>query len=259
MDQRPLIGVDKPRIEGDSRRTQSALTMTCYVSYCRVSTSRQGRSGLGLEAQRQAIHAFFSSSEDAVLQPEFVEIESGRRSERPQLNAALALCRRTGATLLIAKLDRLARNVAFVSSLMESGVEFVAVDLPQANRLTIHILAAFAEHEAKLISERTKMALAAASRRGVKLGGNRGYKPPAPPDPSMATAARKRKADHAAFALLPVVNKMRQDGATTLNELARRLNIAGHKTPSTRTTLAKGQWTATSVKRLLERTQQELV
>lgn len=140
-----------------------------YVSYLRVSTQRQGISGLGIEAQRAAVKQYVVRSGGKLLQ-EYVEIETGSGKARPILVQSISLCRRAKAILLIAKLDRLARNVAFVSSLMESGVEFVAADAPYANRLMIHILAAFAEHERTLISERTKAALAAARERGVLLG-----------------------------------------------------------------------------------------
>src|SRR5580704_1939364 len=143
-----------------------------FVAYYRVSTERQGRSELGLEAQQKAVRDHLNGGNWGIV-AEFTEVESGKRSDRPQLAAALAACRLRGAKLIIAKLDRLARNVHFVSGLMESGVDFVAADFPQANRLTVHILAAVAEHEAKMISERTKVALAAAKRRGVKLGGYR--------------------------------------------------------------------------------------
>src|SRR5215831_21402287 len=143
-----------------------------FVAYYRVSTARQGKSGLGLEAQRAAVSDHLNGGSWQLL-AEFTEVESGKRSDRPKLAEALKACRLKGAKLIIAKLDRLARNVAFISNLMESNVEFEAVDFPQANRLTIHILAAVAEHEAKVISERTRAALAAAKRRGVKLGGYR--------------------------------------------------------------------------------------
>ena len=138
------------------------------IAYYRVSTARQGRSGLGLEAQRLAVQTYLCNQRPLY---EFVEVESGTSCDRPQLQAALAACRVHRATLIIAKLDRLARNVAFVSALMDAGVEFLACDFPQANRLTIHILSAVAEHEAKMISERTKAALAAAKARGTRLGG----------------------------------------------------------------------------------------
>jgi len=145
--------------------------LTDFIAYYRVSTDRQGASGLGLDAQRQAVAGFVGSGQ---LVSEFTEIESGRRhTNRPQLLAALADCRRGRAVLLIARLDRLARNVAFISTLMENGTDFVACDMPTANRLTIHILAAVAEHEREMISKRTKAALAEAKRRGTKLGNPR--------------------------------------------------------------------------------------
>lgn len=144
-----------------------------YVTYYRVSTARQGISGLGLDAQRQTVAQYLTGGCKTVL-AEFVEIETGKGANaldrRPELRQALALCSKSGATLLIAKLDRLARNVHFVSGLMESKVKFVACDLPEDNQLTIHIMAAFAEHEARRISERTRDALAAAKARGVVLG-----------------------------------------------------------------------------------------
>jgi DNA invertase Pin-like site-specific DNA recombinase len=138
-----------------------------YVSYCRVSTQKQGSSGLGLEAQQQAVTNFLNGQKPV---EEFIEVESGRNPDRPMLKQAIARCRELKARLLIAKLDRLARSVAFISNLMESDVEFTVADFPEANRLTIHILAAVAEHEARLISERTRHALAQARQRGTKLG-----------------------------------------------------------------------------------------
>src|SRR3954453_14161932 len=140
-----------------------------FIAYYRVSTQAQGASGLGLEAQRAAVLAYLDGG-SWHLADEFVEVESGRKDDRPELAKALAACRRLGATLVIAKLDRLARRVSFVSALMDSGVEFVAVDFPTANKLTIHILAAVAEHEREMIAKRPKDALAAAKARGRKLG-----------------------------------------------------------------------------------------
>jgi DNA invertase Pin-like site-specific DNA recombinase len=143
-----------------------------FVAYLRVSTAKQGASGLGLEAQREAITAYLNGG-CWQLVGEHVEVESGKRSDRPALTAALRQCKLTGARLIIARLDRLSRNVAFLANLMDSGVEFVAVDNPTASRFTLHVLAAVAEHEAAMISARTKAALAAAKARGVKLGGRR--------------------------------------------------------------------------------------
>jgi DNA invertase Pin-like site-specific DNA recombinase len=139
-----------------------------YVAYYRVSTVRQGQSGLGLEAQQVAVKAFAGEPAES-----YTEVESGKRADRPQLALAIAACKRHKATLVIAKLDRLARNVHFVSGLMESGVDFVCCDNPTANRLTVHILAAVAEDEARRISDRTKAALAAYKARGGRLGNPR--------------------------------------------------------------------------------------
>jgi DNA invertase Pin-like site-specific DNA recombinase len=136
------------------------------IAYYRVSTDRQGKSGLGLEAQAEAV-SNFAEREGYEVVAIFTETESGKKSQRPELLAALAQCRKERATLVIAKLDRLSRNVAFISNLMESRVDFKAVDNPHANRLMVHLLAAFAEHEREQISTRTKDALAAAKRRGV--------------------------------------------------------------------------------------------
>lgn len=144
-----------------------------FVAYHRVSTQKQGVSGLGLDAQKKAVTEYLNGGNWELI-GEFVEVETGKGSnaldKRPQLRAALDLCRKQGATLVIAKLDRLARNVHFISGLMESKVKFVACDLPEANELTLHVMAAFAEHEAKRISQRTKDALAVAKARGVVLG-----------------------------------------------------------------------------------------
>jgi DNA invertase Pin-like site-specific DNA recombinase len=142
-----------------------------FIAYYRVSTAAQGRSGLGLEAQRAAVLQYLNGGSWS-LSGEFVEVESGKKSARPQLVLALDACRLIGATLVIAKLDRLSRNVAFIATLMDSGVEFVACDNPHATRLALHILAAVAEHEREMISARTKAALQAAKARGVRLGRN---------------------------------------------------------------------------------------
>ena len=193
--------------------------MAKYVSYLRVSTQRQGQSGLGIDAQRSAVHQYLRDVGGTLLK-EYVEVESGSCRARPILEQSIGHCRRAKATLLIAKLDRLARNVAFISSLMEGGAEFVAADAPYANRLMLHILAAFAEHERTLISERTKAALAAAKARGVQLGikGN-------------ALAAQNRSAaQRFAESLRPLVVCARESGAQTLADVSATLNMRGSRT-----------------------------
>jgi DNA invertase Pin-like site-specific DNA recombinase len=216
-----------------------------FVAYYRVSTQRQGRSGLGLEAQQTAVRDYLNGG-DWRLVAEVTEVESGKRTDRPKLAEALKLCRIHDATLIIAKLDRLARNVAFISNLMESGVEFHAVDFPQANRLTVHILAAVAEHEAKIISERTRAALAAAKRRGVKLGGYRGTVISKAMRKASADAIAKR-ADARAVDLGPTIAEVQAAGAKSLRDIATGLNERG--IPAAR----GGQWTAVQVSRVLSR------
>jgi DNA invertase Pin-like site-specific DNA recombinase len=187
-----------------------------FIAYYRVSTDRQGQSGLGLEAQRSAVIHHIAGNGELVA--EFTEIESGKKNDRPQLAAALSACRKQKARLLIAKLDRLARNVAFVANLMESGVEFVAVDNPHANKLMLHMLAAFAEHEREQISKRTKEALAAAKQRGTRLGNPR-------PNASLARG-RATIEEHVAQRLArvqPLILALREQGLTT-RAIAQELN-----------------------------------
>jgi len=217
---------------------------TRYVAYYRVSTPRQGRSGLGLEAQRRAVKDRLCG--DGELISEYTEVERGGRNDRPRLAEALAACRLHRATLIIAKLDRLARNVAFVSNLMEAGVEFEAVDFPQANRLTIHILAAVAEHEARMISDRTRAALAAAKARGVRLGGFRNRAGTCN-DLARARAARTAKAVRRASDLRGTILEIQHNGAQSLCAVASSLNQRGITAPR------GGEWSASQVKRVLSR------
>ncbi|MGO9776164.1 MAG: recombinase family protein [Terracidiphilus sp.] len=216
-----------------------------FVSYLRVSTVRQGRSGLGLEAQRAAVTGYLNGGDWTLLE-EVVEVESGKRNDRPELTRALALCRIHGAKLLIAKLDRLARNVAFIANLMEAGVEFEAVDLPQANRLTLHVMAALAEYEAKAISDRTKAALGAAKARGTQLGGRRwaietvAIKGNAESAKVRTERTRKRAAD-----LAPIIAAIQAEGAASLRQIADGLNGRGIQTAH------GGQWSAVQVQRVL--------
>lgn len=214
-----------------------------FVSYIRVSTARQGASGLGLEAQQEAVQRFLNGGTWELL-GEFKEVETGKGADalakRPQLRAALDACRKNGATLVIAKLDRLARNVHFVSGLMESKVRFVACDMPEANELTIHIMAAFAEHEAKRISQRTKDALAVAKARGAILGksGVTNLRP--------NLEARQQAANAFAARLQPMFDgmKVRQ---LTQRAMVAELNAIGVPAPQ------GGQWRVAQVQRVLAR------
>ncbi|MXQ11188.1 recombinase family protein [Microvirga makkahensis] len=218
-----------------------------FVAYFRVSTVRQGQSGLGLEAQQEAVRTYLSRN-DGSLVAEVIEIESGKRSDRPKLTEALRLCRLHGATLIIAKLDRLARNVAFISNLMDSGVDFVAVDFPQANRLTVHILAAVAEHEREMIAVRTKAALKAAKARGTKLGGDRGnFATVRAKGPPMSIAVRSARADKRAADLVPIIRELQAAGAS-LRTVAATLTERGIQTPR-----RGGSWSAAQVARVLAR------
>lgn len=214
--------------------------MQKIISYIRVSTQKQGQSGLGLEAQRLAVQSYLQSS-GAVLVAEFVEIESGRKTDkkRPKLKAALDACKKEKAVLVVAKLDRLARNVHFISGLMESKVDFIALDLPEANPLTLHVMAAFAEHEARRISQRTKDALAVAKSRGVKLGveGPNNLKP--------SLEERQAKSREFAQSLAGLFEGFKLRGLTQ-RAMVQELNVLGVKT------IRKGNWSLVQVQRVLK-------
>jgi DNA invertase Pin-like site-specific DNA recombinase len=219
-----------------------------FVSYLRVSTDKQGRSGLGLEAQREAVSRFLNGGRWKLL-AEYVEIESGKRNTRPQLQAAISHAKATGAKLVIARLDRLARNLHFVSSLQERGVDFVAADMPDANRLTIHIIAAVAEAVGRTISENTKTALAAAKARGVKLGNPNGARALKGKQVGNheAVARLKANAQQRADDLRGIVEALRAKGTTSVRALAAELTAQGIPAPRGDT------WHATAVARLLAR------
>lgn len=216
-----------------------------YVAYYHVSTDRQGRSGLGLEAQRTAVEALLKRS-PGTLRAEFTEVQSGKDDDRPQLREALKLCRLTNSTLLIAKLDRLSRNVAFLATLQQSGTKFVACDLPEASELFVHILAAVAQAEREAISERTKAALAAAKARGVRLGNPR-LQPGTSASAAIASKARSDRADARAMELLEVIENAQKLGRVTLRQVAHYLNELGIASPQGK------QWHANSVRRLRQR------
>lgn len=218
--------------------------MSAFIAYLRVSTQKQGDSGLGLEAQEAAISRYTATG--SVLAT-FREVESGKRCDRPQLKAALDMCRQTGATLVIAKLDRLARNVHFISGLMESGVDFVACDMPTANRLTLHIMAAMAEHEGRMISDRTRSALAAAKGRGVMLGGYRGKGAPDAATREKASKTLTKAANNRAALLRPVLQELRASGCHSLASIADALNARSIAAPR------GGAWSAMAVKRMEQR------
>jgi DNA invertase Pin-like site-specific DNA recombinase len=216
-----------------------------YVTYIRVSTQKQGASGLGLEAQKKAVSEFLTAHSGRVV-AEYREVESGKLNERTQLQAALKRCRQTRSTLLVAKLDRLSRNAAFLLSLRDSGVRFICADMPDANELTIGVLAAVAQHEREAISARTKAALAAAKARGVRLGNPR-LRPGSRATAAAAREGLRAKADSFAGELRDMVEAAQAEGIRTLEALAAHLNAEQCQTP-------RGfQWTPTAVRRLLSR------
>jgi DNA invertase Pin-like site-specific DNA recombinase len=212
-----------------------------FVTYYRVSTQRQGAGGLGMDAQRESVRQFLNGGAWDVV-GEFVEVESGRKTDeqRPELAKALAECKRSGATLLVAKLDRLARSVHFVSGLMRAGVKFVAIDLPEANDLTIHVMAAVAEHEAKRISQRTKDALAAAKARGVVLGAA------GPSNLRANVEQRQQEADAFAQRMRSVITSLRASGLSQ-RAVVEELNRLGVKTA------AGCEWSLIQVQRTIAR------
>ena len=220
--------------------------MEKFVSYLRVSTDRQGKSGLGLEAQRHQVKQHLNSV-GGDLVSELVEVESGKRNNRPKLQEAIALAKAYNATLIIAKLDRLSRNALFLLSLKEAGVKFVAADNPSANNLTIGILALIAEHEREAISDRVKRALAAAKSRGTKLGGYRGYNGSVT-DLEKAREARTAKANNKAKDYQLLFDRLNPDGSVSLKAMAQKLNEEGVPTPS-----GKGQWQHGQVARVYKR------
>lgn len=217
-----------------------------YVAYYRVSTQRQGASGLGLESQKAAVETFVASRGGEVLAA-FTEVESGAKVKRPELMKALAEAKRQGAVLLIAKLDRLARNVHFLSGLMEAGVEVQAADMPSANKFMLHIMAAVAEHEREAISARTKAALGAAKARGVKLGwAIEGRAEEAQRASAAAAERRQAEADKFAGQVGPLAVALAAEGYS-LRAVAAELNGRGIATPRGKA------WAATSVRNLLAR------
>ena len=195
-----------------------------FVAYYRVSTTKQGINGLGMDAQKDAIQKFLNGG-DWHLVAEFSEVESGKQTNRPQMQKAIELCRKEKATLLIAKLDRLSRNAAFLLNLQESGIKFIAADMPHADNFTVGILAMVAQKERELISVRTRAGLAAAKRRGTKLGN---------PKPARAIKMAVRRngelADTFAKDIQGTIKEIRKAGMTSLRKIAHCLNVRGFKT-----------------------------
>ena len=215
-----------------------------YIAYYRVSTAKQGQSGLGLEAQQTAVADYLKSNAGALV-TEYTEIQSGSKDNRPELQAALRQCRLTGAILLIAKLDRLSRNRSFLMNVQDSSVQFVAVDMPEANHFTVGLMACLADYERQLISERTTAALKAAKARGVKLGNPR-LDEFRNIDTTAAREAKSAKAKERNAEILEVVKEITAEaGRLSLRQIATQLNHAGYTT-------ARGKaWQATSVMRVL--------
>jgi DNA invertase Pin-like site-specific DNA recombinase len=216
-----------------------------FIAYYRVSTAKQGRSGLGLDSQKAAVMQYLNGGNWKLL-AEFTEVESGKNNDRVQLAQALKECRMTGATLVIAKLDRLSRDAHFLLGLDKAGVNFVAADMPDANRLTVGIMAVIAQAEREMISKRTKDALAQSTK---KLGGWRGGPVG---DPTAARAARTRKSAAFAESLLPIVEGLRAQGQT-LAQIAEHLTARGIQTPR------GGAWSAMQVYRLTVKSQLDVV
>jgi DNA invertase Pin-like site-specific DNA recombinase len=225
------------------------------IAYFRVSTKRQGTSGLGLDSQREAVQNYIRSNQ-AELVASYTEVESGRSNERPELVKAIGHASLSKCRLVVAKIDRLSRNLAFLTQLMETKVDFIAADMPHANRLTIHLMAAIAEHECSMIRDRTKLALAQAKKRGVKLGSSRQDHWLGREDKRKAgltkaikasVSSRRASTNKAYQFLLPTIKELRASGFT-LSAIAKHLNDKGHNTRSGKC------WSHVSVLRLLRRT-----
>jgi len=212
-----------------------------FVAYYRVSTARQGRSGLGLEAQQKAVLDYLNGGSWELI-GEFTEAESGKRDNRPQFREALRLCKKTGATLIVARLNRLSRDLGFIVRLMESKVEFTCCDMPEASKFTLHIMAAMAEQERENISASTKAGLAAAKARGVVLGN-----PDIANIQKLGGAATKAKAVQHAENIMPVINQIMEAGIVSYRGIAKALEARGLKTAK------GGDWGPQQVKNIIAR------
>ena len=224
------------------------MSQSSIVTYLRVSTQKQGQSGLGLEAQRKAVDDYLNGGDWNILE-ELVEVESGKNSKRPKLLEAIELCKASGAKLVVAKIDRLTRDAAFLLNLKDAGIDFIAADMPEANRLTIGIMALVAEQEREAISKRTKAALAAAKARGKQLGayrdgvfvGRRGT----PEDAERAREARTALFQARMVNITPLLGRIDPESVLSLRAIAERLNDMNVPTVT-----GKGGWSANSVRRL---------
>jgi DNA invertase Pin-like site-specific DNA recombinase len=216
-----------------------------FVAYYRVSTVRQGKSGLGLEAQQASVREYLQRV-DGVELASYTEVESGRKNGRAQLEAALLRCKQSKAVLLVAKLDRLSRNAAFLMNLKDSGVQFEALDIPGANSMTVGVLALVAQHEAEAISQRTKAALAARKARGLPMGTPRDMSAYQARGSALGNVANRAKAQERARIVAPAIAEARAAGHTSLHKIAAYLNTQSIPTP-------RGKlWTPTAVKNALE-------
>ncbi|PLY09624.1 MAG: resolvase [Desulfuromonas sp.] len=223
-----------------------------FTSYLRVSTDRQGKSGLGLEAQRKQVSDFISAS-GGVLDAEFIEVESGKNNNREELEKAIRHSQLTGSKLVIAKLDRLSRSLHYITSLAESKIEFVVCDLPGCDQFTINLYGAMAQREVELVSQRTKMALRAAKSKGKTLGNPQNLNASsAAKGRRLGVLARKEKAVSFAKKVTPKINELQSKGLS-LNQIARELNESGILTARGKT----GSWTPTAVKNVILRQEKE--
>ena len=214
--------------------------MQKFVAYFRVSTGKQGKSGLGLDAQRSAVNAYIGCNE---LIAEFTEIETGRNNDRPELKQAIAIARKTKSTLIIAKLDRLSRNLAFIANLLDGNIDFIVADMPTANKMVLQMMAVVAEFEAKQISDRTKSALQAAKARGTILGNRTNWAEAQ----ALGHQSNKKQAFEHDAKILPIIKELAQNDASSLHRIADGLNQ--------RNILSRrnGTWNGTTVRAIIRR------
>jgi DNA invertase Pin-like site-specific DNA recombinase len=224
-----------------------------YVCYYRVSTADQGKSGLGLEAQKKTVEDFLNGNGHEIV-GEYTEIESGGKNDRPELQKAVTACELKGARLVVAKLDRLSRDLHFITQLQQSGTRFVIAEMPDATELTVHIYASMAQHERKVIGQRTKAALAQLKEKGVKLGNpclQKGERIPNSGNTDNARAARIKKTGDYAMKMAPIIEEVKAQGATSLRQIAAALNAEGYRTVNGK------EWQAMAVSQVVKRAQMQ--